>query len=118
MATLPKTLHVPPDSELSRALGEAATTGDPVLIDTGETLFTIVVEAPLQKDHSVASRDRPSPERVARSIEGIRQAAGSWAEIDAEAFKAYIRERRRSSSRPQVQIDAETGQWRLVNAET
>lgn len=46
---------------------------------------------------------RPSPEQVARSIEGIRKSAGAWAgNVDAEAFKAYVRERRRTANRPPV----------------
>jgi hypothetical protein len=56
-------------------------------------------ESPIPDD---ADR-RPSPERVARSIEGIRKAAGAWVgNVDAEAFKAYVRERRRTANRPPV----------------
>jgi uncharacterized protein (DUF433 family) len=40
----------------------------------------------------------PSPDDVARSREGIREAAGSWKDIDTEAFKAYINNRRRAFS--------------------
>ena len=31
-------------------------------------------------------------------------AAGSWKDVDVEAFKAYIAERRRASSRPRVDL--------------
>jgi uncharacterized protein (DUF433 family) len=46
----------------------------------------------------------PSPEDVARSREGIREAAGSWQGIDTEAFKAYINNRRQTANRPSVKL--------------
>jgi uncharacterized protein (DUF433 family) len=46
----------------------------------------------------------PSPEDVARSREGIREAAGSWKGIDTEAFKAYIKDRRQTANRPSVKL--------------
>ncbi len=46
----------------------------------------------------------PSPEDVARSREGIREAAGSWKDIDTEAFKAYIKDRRQTANRPAVKL--------------
>jgi uncharacterized protein (DUF433 family) len=46
----------------------------------------------------------PSPEDVARSREGIREAAGSWKDIDTEAFKAYIAERRHTANRPSIKL--------------
>jgi len=46
----------------------------------------------------------PSPEDVARSREGIREAAGSWKDIDTEAFKAYIKARRQTVNRPSVKL--------------
>ena len=68
----------------------------------------IVAESPEQPQETGSVRERPSPGQIALSIEGIKRAAGSWADtIDAEAFKAYIRERRRSSSRPPVKFDSD-----------
>jgi uncharacterized protein (DUF433 family) len=46
----------------------------------------------------------PSPEDVTRSREGIREAAGSWKDIDTAAFKAYIKERRQTANRPSVKL--------------
>ena len=46
----------------------------------------------------------PSPEDVARSREGIREAAGTWKDIDTEAFKAYIAERRHTANRLSVKL--------------
>lgn len=48
---------------------------------------------------------KASAAEVARSKEGILKATGGWkAIVDADAFKTYIRERRRSSSRPPVRL--------------
>jgi uncharacterized protein (DUF433 family) len=46
----------------------------------------------------------PSPEDVARSREGIREAAGSWKNIDTAAFKAYIKDRRQTANRPSLKL--------------
>jgi uncharacterized protein (DUF433 family) len=45
-----------------------------------------------------------SPKDVARSREGIREAAGSWKDINTEAFKAYIAQRRQTANRPSVKL--------------
>ena len=36
--------------------------------------------------------------------EAFLPAAGSWKDVDTEAFKAYVYERRRASSRPPVKL--------------
>ena len=46
----------------------------------------------------------PSPEDVARSREGIGEAAGSWKDIDTAAFKAYIATRRHTANRPSIKL--------------
>ena len=52
-----------------------------------------------------SSSRRPSAAQVKRSREGTLKAAGSWQGIvDAEAFKAYIYERRRMPGRPSVRL--------------
>jgi hypothetical protein len=45
-----------------------------------------------------------SLEDVTRSREGIRKAAGSWKDIDTDAFKAYIKDRRQTANRPSVKL--------------
>ena len=116
MAGEPKTIEVEPGSELDRLLDEAAEA--PLRLVRGGEEFRLqsvagdrraipgegTVSAP-GDDHKTIARlleQPPSAEQVARSVEGIRRAAGSWKDIDAEAFKAYIRERRRTSSRRPV----------------
>jgi len=46
----------------------------------------------------------PTPEEIARSREGILKAAGSWKDIDAEEFKAYIYERRSTANRRSIKL--------------
>jgi uncharacterized protein (DUF433 family) len=46
----------------------------------------------------------PSPKDVARSREGIREAAGSWKDINTEAFKTYIADRRHTANRPSIKL--------------
>ena len=116
MASEPRTIEVEPGSEVDRLLDEA--TEAPLRLVRGGDEFRLDYVAgnrpaiPGERtvgdldgdDESLTERLKqpPSAEQVARSIEGIRRAAGSWKDIDAEAFKAYIRERGRTSSRPPV----------------
>jgi hypothetical protein len=88
---------VPPDSELSHLLHEAIESGELVTIDTGDVVYRIGVESARRVD---LTRQRPADEELERSRAGIREAAGTWRDIDVEAFKAYIRERRRTANQP------------------
>ena len=113
MAGEPKTIEVEPGSEVDRLLDEAAEA--PLRLVRGQDEFGLQsvsgnrrailgegMSSASEDDHKTIARlleQPPSAEQVARSIEGLRRAAGSWKDIDAEAFKAYIRERRRTSSR-------------------
>lgn len=94
MASEPKTIEVEPDSELDRLLDEAARA--PLRLVRGEERFRLDRETEPPTDDIWAGYD---PE-VAR--QSTLAAAGSWKDIDAEAFKAYIRERRRTKNRPPV----------------
>lgn len=103
MIVAAKTVHIAPDSELSALLSEAAETGARLVVDTGEATYRLRVELERISGETVARR-LPTPEEIERSRAGIRESAGGWPDIDAEAFKAYIRERRRTSSRPPVEL--------------
>lgn len=105
MATAQKRIHVPADSEIGIALRDAAMSGGSVIVETGGATYTVDVELDLHAQPADATRRKPTPEEVARSIEGVERAAGSWVGlVDGEALKAYIRERRRTSSRPPVNL--------------
>jgi hypothetical protein len=96
MVAMTKLVRVPVDSELAKALRNAATTGESVIVETGEASYSLDVET--------TSRT-PSPDVITRSIEGIDRATGGWVGlVDADELKAYIRERRRTSSRPPVDL--------------
>ena len=88
-------LTVPSDSDVARTIKAASEDTGALVVDTGEALYRL----------SIDRIDRPvSDDRVAVTIAGMRAAAGSWRDIDTEAFKAYITERRRSSNRPSVRL--------------
>ena len=96
MVHTPKTIHVQPDSELDRLL---QTVGDaPIQLERRGVRYRLSrLDTPMVSP--------PSPEQIARSIEGTRQASGGWNDlIDAEGFTEYVRRRRRESSRPPVKL--------------
>lgn len=85
--------------ELLALVERARTTGVPLeLRRGGETMAQLTPPASAKR-----RRARRVPTQA--DIEAFRSAAGSWHDVDVEAFKAYIRERRDASSRPPVVID-------------
>lgn len=89
------TLRISPDSEVGELLRDAKKTGAAIVVDTGETVYRLRFEPGAPDAASPLRRER-TPEEIERSIAGIRASMGSWrGNIDGEAFKAYIRERRR-----------------------
>ena len=91
-----KTIRVAPGSELDRLLESIA--------DTPVELERDGVHYRLDRVNRPSGEAGLSDDRIARSIAGIRKAAGAWDDIDAEEFKAYIRERRRTANRPSVDL--------------
>jgi hypothetical protein len=92
MHATPKKIIVEPDSELARLLDEAAE--QPLLLEKDGVRYRLDKE-----EADIWAGYDPDA-----ALEGIRAAAGSWKDIDAEAFKAYIRERRKASSRRPVAL--------------
>lgn len=97
-----KTLRVLPDSELSMSLHNALESRESLVVDTGDAVYRLEIESARPIDPS--TQGRPTPGEIERSRAGIREAAGSWRDIDVDAFKAYVRERRRTASRPSVEL--------------
>jgi hypothetical protein len=91
-----KRIKVPEGSELARLLTEAEAEAMPILLEKDGELYRL--------ERMEKALKAPSPEEVARSKEGILKAAGSWKDIDTEAFKAYIYERRRTANRPSIKL--------------
>ena len=93
-----KSIHVEPGSELDRLLETAGET--PLDLERNGVHYLLH-----RVGGAVSPHVPPTPEEVARSIRGIEQATGGWKDIvDAEAFAAYIRKRRRVANRPSVRI--------------
>lgn len=84
------------DAELSGLVKEAAASGDPLEIVVDGERFSVLI---IRKTNG-RRRGPLDAEEIARSRADLYRSAGSWKGlIDAEEFKAYIRERRRTSSR-------------------
>jgi hypothetical protein len=92
------TVHIAPDSELALRLKEAHQEGAPLIIDTAEAIYHLSI------GQTEPARHLPTAATTAQSEAGIRQAAGSWKDVDVAAFKAYVAERRRTSGRPSVRL--------------
>jgi hypothetical protein len=88
MASEPKTIEVKPGGELDRVLNEAQET--PVRLVRGDDRFRLDRES----DDIWESYD------PALARESTLAFSGAWKDLDAEAFKSYIRERRRTGNRP------------------
>jgi len=87
--------------ELLRLVEEVRESEEPRVLrrDSEDLAILMPVKPPRRR------AGKPSAANVARSKAGILKAAGGWKEIvNAEAFKAYIRERRRTSNRPPVHL--------------
>lgn len=96
MKALPRDTSVPPDSDTARFLSAAAAAAEPIRVDVGEKVYRVAVYAETE-----GSLPRPSREDIAASIAGTTAAAGSWVGlVDAEAFKKYVRKRRKYTNRP------------------
>jgi hypothetical protein len=105
MVAVPKPVRVPSDSEIGKALRDAATSGMSVIVEAGDATYTVEVESAPPAQPAGHTHGKPTFEEVARSIEGIERATGAWVGlVDAEAFKGYIRERRRTSSRSTIKL--------------
>jgi len=93
MASEPRTIEVEPGGEVDRLLEEAVER--PLRLVRGGRRFRLDVEP--ADDDIWAGYD---PERARQSTLAF---AGAWKGlVDAEAFKAYIRERRKTKNRPSV----------------
>ena len=84
------------DAELVALILTTVATGEPLRIIAGGKTYRVTATP----DH----RGRPDAATVARSIEGIRAAAGTWSDLDVEEIKAYLAERRRQPGRPPVEL--------------
>jgi hypothetical protein len=101
----PIRIEVAPDSELALRLREAEREQAPLVVDTADAVYHLAVgrgEPATRRRGPI--RRRPSRAAATRSRDGTLKAAGTWKDLDVEAFTAYVAERRRTSSRPPVRL--------------
>jgi hypothetical protein len=93
MAAEAKVVNVEPDSELAHLLDDAD--GRPIVLIKGRERFRVTREATGETASDPwANYD---PEKL---MEGVRAAAGAWADVDTEALKKNIYRWREEGSRP------------------
>ncbi len=93
-------IKINPHSELAQRLKEAARSQRPVRVDIGETIYSVAADA-----ETAAPLPTPTPKQVAATVAAITRASGSWAGlIDADAFKAYLQQRRTTANRPSLRL--------------
>jgi len=94
MASEHPTIQISPESELSHVLRRAVAARSTVRVDAGDTQYELDVHP------TRATAQTPDREQVARTIAGIRKAAGGWKHlVDAEQLTAELYERRRMTRR-------------------
>ena len=96
MPTQPKTVKVLPDSELGLTLKAAQASGEPLIVDTGENSYTILVALTEPAPDIFANYD---PEAA---IAGLRAARDALAGVDVDQLLRDLRDQREqdSSGRP------------------
>ena len=94
MASEHPTIQISPESELSHVLRRAVAARSTVRVDAGDTQYELDVH-PTRETALPPDRDE-----VARTIDGIRKAAGGWKHlVDAEQLTAELYQRRRMTRR-------------------
>jgi hypothetical protein len=91
-----KTITVSPDSELSLTLEAAQTTGEPVIVDTGERTYTLFVTLTEPTRDDFAHYDPQA------AIAGLRALDEALAGVDREQFlrDVYAQRAQDSQGRP------------------
>lgn len=88
MSSHQKTIRVLPDSELSLTLKAAQTTGTPVVVDTGERLYTLFVTQMEPAEDVFAHYDPQA------AIAGLRALDDALAGVDREQLLRDVRAQR------------------------
>jgi len=92
MPTVPKTVTVPPDSELGLMLKAAQASGEPIVVDTGEGRYTLVVAL------AEPSRDVFAGYDPQAAIAGLRALDDALAGVDREELLTDLRAQRAQDS--------------------
>jgi hypothetical protein len=94
------TITIEPETTLAKALEQAAATGDVITVRAGDASYTMHVE----QEGAQVDRRRPTPGEVKAVRDALAKAAGGWTGVDGEAFKKYLRERRKTANRPSLEL--------------
>ncbi|HUG15095.1 MAG TPA: hypothetical protein VMM78_08750 [Thermomicrobiales bacterium] len=89
------TLKVDRDSEISRKLRAAGAAGEPLLVDTGDRVYTLRVQTHEQADMPDIWANYDSN----RVLKALEDAAGILEGVDVEQLKADLRIQRGQNSR-------------------
>ncbi len=92
MPTVPITVTVPPDSEIGLTLKVARASGEPVVVDTGEDLYTLVVAL------AESSRDVFAGYDPQAAVAALRALGGALAGVDREDLLTDLRAQRAQDS--------------------
>jgi hypothetical protein len=97
MPDQPRIVHVPDHSELAPLLEDPNLAS--LRLERGGVLFRVTRDDGMKQE----AREAESPDATIRHLD---RAIGSWkrAGIDAEAFKEYVRQRRKTRNRPSVRL--------------
>ena len=96
--TTPIKIHT--DSELAHRLQEAARSKRPVRVDIGAAIYSVAAD-----EEPAGALPVPTSEQAAATIAAVTQVAGAWVGlVDAEEFKSYLGERRKTANRPSLQL--------------
>ena len=79
----PKTIQLAPDSELSADLRDASLTGEELLFDTGDIVYTAAVSSASESARDIID----TPAQPAK----LREAQASVADLDAQPFREEFR---------------------------
>lgn len=93
MATTYNIIKAAPDSELGRTLKAARAHGEPVLVDTGEAIYTIVVASSATECDGVFAHSDPQT-----AIAGLRALQEAFDGVDREQLLRDLREQRAQDS--------------------
>jgi hypothetical protein len=86
-------VKVQPDSELSRQLKVAESSGEPVLVDTGEGIYTLFVRQTGATPQDVFARYDPQG-----VLHALRASRGALNGVDTEQLLADLAEQREQDS--------------------
>ena len=81
-------------AELRSSIKSARQRGEDLILTDGGVDLAVVKPLPSVESEAAARARRQ------RALAGFRAAAGSWADVDVEAFKARVRADRDASTRP------------------